>query len=741
MAEQRNFLLGYGERLTSAVKLERGGETTAPPYQFTQARDRLTPQFSSAAVEFATLPSEACPDNYAVGLLTIHPEYIAKSYFPATLLREARMEAIGSRPVRVKPEKWKKKKEPEESFTTQIYVSARRDDFAEFAQTLPTWSQAHPGANQLFEVEAFRAVRQTDRLQPVKAKVKEPVLEVVLHTTGLPNPGRILDAFEAYAESFNLKPDLDRRFQVGGLCFLPIQSPQELLSKLSQFAFLRTVRVMPTLRPLGPIIRSTPKNKPFAASLPTTGPLDKQLHGAIFDGGMGDAKALKQFVQVHELPGIGKEVDEYLDHGTGVTSAALFGPISKGTAVPQPYGRVDHYRVLDDRSANDPYDLYDTLKRIRSVLQSRKYSFVNLSIGPALPIEDRDVHAWTAVLDDLFSDGDTLATVAVGNSGEADWKSGNARVQVPSDSVNSLAVGAANSQGKSWTRAAYSSIGPGRSPGLIKPDLVAFGGSNPEPFYVLDRSISTFIPEAGTSYAAPNTFRMGMGLRAHFGNLLSPLAIRGLLVHSAEADENPSREVGWGRLPQHMDSLVVCGDGVARVVYQEELAPAQYLRAPIPLPSGNLEGMITISATFCIACETDPQDPSNYTRGGLEIFFRPHAEKLEEGKKEAKTTTFFRRSDYDTEKDLRHDAHKWETTLHRSRRFRATSLKDPVFDVHYQTRLTGRTAQGGDKIRYALIITVSAPGIPNLYDRIVQRYRTQLEPLSPVIDVPVQILR
>src|SRR4051794_5589400 len=110
MAEQRNFLLGYGERLTAPVQLERGMETTPPPYEFAQARDRLAPQFATAAVEFASLPAPACPDNYAVGLVTIHPEYIAKSYFPATFLREARMEAIGSRPAKVKPEKWKKKK-------------------------------------------------------------------------------------------------------------------------------------------------------------------------------------------------------------------------------------------------------------------------------------------------------------------------------------------------------------------------------------------------------------------------------------------------------------------------------------------------------------------------------------------------------------------------------------------------------------------------------------------------------
>ncbi len=736
MAEQRNFLLGYGERLTVPVQIEKGMEPSPPPYAFAEARSRLVPQFAQAAVELAQLPAAACPDDFAVGLVTIHPEYTAKSFFPGKLLREARMETIGSRPTRVQPEKWKKKKVPEEVPTTQLYVTARREDFATFAKSLPNWSELRTGADQLFEVEAFRALRPEDRIQPLAKRSTEPLLEIVLHVSGLPNPDRILEAFEAFSKSLNLDPDLDRRFEVGGLCFLPMRTPRALLPRISQFAFMRTAREMPGLRPL---IRAKSKFKPFPVALPKVAPLDKQLRAAVFDGGIRNDGSLMPFAQSHEPAGVASSVDEYVDHGTAVTSAVLFGPLIKGEELQRPYGIVDHYRVLDSESQNDPYELYDTLARIRDILQSRKYSFVNLSIGPALSVEDHDVHAWTAVLDELLSNGETLATIAVGNEGEKDWKSGNARVQVPSDSVNSLAIGAADSQAKEWKRAAYSCIGPGRSPGLIKPDLVAFGGSQDEPFFILDQSLSIALPESGTSFASPYALRMGMGVRAHFGTLLSPLAIKALLVHASDPSKIHPHEVGWGRVPKHLDSLVLCEEGVARVVYQGELTPAQYLRTPIPLPSGTLQGMITLTATFCFACETDPQDPSNYTRSGLDITFRPHADKYEEGKTHPKTSSFFRRSDYDTEKELRHDAHKWETTLHRRKSFQPASLKDPFFDVHYQTRQFGKASRGSDKIRYALIITVSAPKVKNLYDRIAQRYRTQLEPLQPIIEVPIQI--
>jgi hypothetical protein len=75
--------------------------------------------------------------------------------------------------------------------------------------------------------------------------------------------------------------------------------------------------------------------------------------------------------------------------------------------------------VLDvDTMNDDQRELYTVLERVQDVLESRpKYDFVNLSLGPDWPIEDNDVHAWTAVLDRLFSDGLTLPVIAVGNSG------------------------------------------------------------------------------------------------------------------------------------------------------------------------------------------------------------------------------------------------------------------------------------------------------------------------------------
>ena len=455
-----------------------------------------------------------------------------------------------------------------------------------------------------------------------------------------------------------------------------------------------------------------------------------------------DAK-LAQWVSRKKTKNLGSSVPEFQNHGTAVTSALLFGPLQDGVTPDRPYASVDHYRILDaDTMKDDQDELYTVLERIQDVLESRpKYDFVNLSLGPDLPIEDNDVHAWTAVLDQLFSDGMTLPAIAVGNSGELDRPSGNARIQTPADCVNALSVGGCDRIGAGWKRATYSSIGPGRSPGIMKPDGLAFGGSSREPYWVLNaEKPGAAMPITGTSFAAPTALRTAISLKAHFGKLLTPLAIKALLLHGCDDGGHDKTEVGWGRIPSDVNSIVLTDQHAAHIVYQGELRPASWVRMQIPLPRDPIAGIVEIAATFCFATLTDPQDPLNYTRSGLEVRFRPHDKKRKKTNQlHADASYFFQSKDVSVEEiDLRADAHKWETTLHKCRTLRGSGLRNPVFDVHYNARVGGRNALSANKIPYALVITITSRKTKNLYDKILLRYPTILEPLKPVIEIPLR---
>lgn len=730
-------MLGNGELLTKTIAAPKGAPTAPPPRTVEEARSRLVPMLTKTVSEMEGLPPKACPHNQTVAMVTLHPEYIAKSYHPGALLRAVDIEPVGSRPSRVKPEIWKKKREPEEVPSTELFVAGTIAAFHKLRDTLADTQIQIIGDKNLITLEQFRMMKPDDRILSIPSDIKEPLLEVVLHAT--PDRDWIIDGFTEYIRDFDSEPDLDRMLFAGGLCFLPLRTVRSALQQIARFSFIRAMRLMPKLRRLKPFTRTLVR-KNVSCALPSTPPLDTNLRVAVFDGGLPGQHPFGQWVQTPEIDGIGNPVPSYQDHGAAVTSALLFGSIPDDGVAPQPYAAIDHYRVLDDQSDQDPFELYDVLRRILAALQSGQYPFANLSLGPDLPIEDDEVHGWTAALDELLSDGTKLMTVAVGNTGDLDETSGNARVQVPSDCVNALAVGASDANGTQWSRAPYSSLGPGRSPGLVKPDVLAFGGSDQTPFMVVDASRpSRILSTTGTSFASPAALRMALAIRAHFGSRISPLALKAIVVHACEKHPRlDCKHVGWGRIPEDIDSYVVCPDGTARVLYQGELTPAQYIRAQIPLPVQVLTGMVSLRATLAFATETDPQDPGNYTRSGLDIVFRPHDAKLDKKTGQVKTRPFFQLKDFSTEQELRHQAHKWETTLHKEITMRGNSLQNAVFDIHYNARESGGPAKSAAKMRYALVVTVCAKKVPAIYDQIVQRFPTQLRPLTPIIQIPVR---
>jgi len=245
----------------------------------------------------------------------------------------------------------------------------------------------------------------------------------------------------------------------------------------------------------------------------------------------------------------------------------------------------------------------------------------------------------------------------------------------------------------------------------------------------------------GTSFASPYLLRNAVGVRAILGEDLTPLAIKALLVHAADPSTHDKLEVGWGKVPEDLMEIITCPTGVARVVYQGELKPGKYLRAPLPIPASGLQGDIRLKATFCYASPTDPQDAVAYTRAGLEIMFRPNDKKKEEGKSSAKTRSFFSVKKYATEAERRSDMGKWETVLHGNESMRGRSLDSPVFDIHYHARKAGGLTTSAGKIRYALIITIEASKHADLYNDILRTYTTTLVPIQPKVTLPVRLQR
>lgn len=596
-----------------------------------------------------------------------------------------------------------------------------------------------PEGQQFRQFEAVAVMDAQDRIR-AQENSTGTVFEVGLHVPVGEDAGELRSLFAAYAAAcgFSLNQEFD--FQAGRLLFVPVEGERRGLAALAQFSLMRVVRDMPRLRAARPIARSSPVTVSF--DLPAADPLSREPKVAVLDGGLPESHVLGDHVRRYFLADeSADDVPEYVAHGLAVTSALLFGAIEPGTRAARAYAPVDHHRVLDATSdEEDPYELYRTLNHVETVLLSRTYQFVNLSLGPDLCVDDDDVHAWTAVIDDILSDGETLMSVAVGNNGERDNDAALNRIQVPADSVNALAVGAVDHTTAGWSRATYSAVGPGRSPGRRKPDVVAFGGSAREYFHVAAPGPRPDLAATlGTSFAAPLALRSAVGIRAILGTDLSPLAIKALLIHGCDPhDTHGPTEVGWGKVRDDLGPLITCDDGMARIIYQGELRPGKFLRAPVPLPPGPLRGNVTLSATFCYASPVDPQDSNSYTKAGLSITFRPNADRRKPKAQYAASQTFFPAAQWRSEAEQRADLHKWETVLHACNTYRGSSLKEAVFDVHYNAREAGGPVSGAERIRYALVVTVHAPRHADLYEQVLEAH-TVLRALEPVISLPLSV--
>lgn len=738
------FIIGRGEVLTYEIPPPKSGGPKKHPYSLAEAKAELLPQIQTLTRQAHDLPAEACPQNIAVAMMTLHPAYIAKSFFPTGFLRQAGLTSIGSRTVRVTPRKEVRQKYPEQSDTTQLFISGTRDSIARLNSYIEQLVPNTKEALEFSEIESIAIMASIDRIKTSGTNLGRDVYEVGLHLIPDGSIDILRQSFVNYARQCGFETVIKYEFQVGGLLFIPIRGDRENLNALAKFTLLRVVRPMPSLRNMRPLTRA--HSIPISFKLPNTQPLPNEPSVAILDGGLPAEHVLKSYINKYlKSDESAFDVTDYLDHGLGVTSSFLFGPIEPGETAERPYSFVDHYRVLDGRSnEEDPYELYRTLGHVEEVLLSRQYQFINLSLGPDRSVEDDDVHAWTAVIDSLLSDGETLLTVAAGNNGERDSALGFDRVQIPADCVNALSVGASNITTGEWTRALYSARGPGRSPGRKKPDVVAFGGSPKEYFHVpIAGNQLELAGTMGTSFSAPLALRTAVGIRAVLGDEVHPLTIKALIINAAEKlDSSLSLDVGWGRVPRNINDIIMCGDGVARIIYQGELRPSKFLRAPIPLPPLELPGNVQLRATFCYSSPVDVQDAGAYTKAGLSITFRPHQnrKKIADGNiaKEASTKPFFSSADYRTEKEQRNDLGKWETVLHAERSFRGSSLDGATFDIHYNARDGGATPNANSEIiRYALVLTVIAPKCLSLYDDILSTHSV-LKAIEPKIAIPIR---
>ena len=222
---------------------------------------------------------------------------------------------------------------------------------------------------------------------------------------------------------------------------------------------------------------------------------------AVFDGGIHPTGENSLFgaVPTFDLTSEPATADG-LDHGTAVVGAAMFGLANAETTVRQPPCPIESVRVMPPREIPGDLAGYWILDQIVEAVRENDFGIVNLSIGPERAMEDsHEPDRWTSELDHLAWEHTVLFVVAAGNGGEQPQDLGLHRIQVPGDMVNGITVGACDSPppSRAWSRADYSSMGPGRHGNRVVPTGVQFGGTDMTLAY-----LSPVAPSEPTEYTS-----------------------------------------------------------------------------------------------------------------------------------------------------------------------------------------------------------------------------------------------
>lgn len=723
----RNVLIANGQELIGPMSWPQGGGPKWHPYTLADVQEVLRPQLIAMSRSARAVSKEYSPRGEITAQIVLHPTFLAKSHFPAGILRDAGLTILGSRSVRITP-RVDRSHVPGLHDTAEIMVAGTANEFEAMDQNLHDPALTIGRKEQFTHIETIHAYTSQAKLRLDPDTPWPDVVHLTLHA----NEGDtdILAALQTLV--VKLGGELTSRgFRfVSGLAFVGARLPADHVAKLARFERIRLVRSMPRLR--GELNLTTALRRTFPAlELPPPMPLAHAPRVAVFDG--GTAQAFGGHVTDFAAPNLPQAAINDLAHGVNVTSTLLFGPIDpKQAGVPAPRCRVDHHRVLP--SIDSPEQALDVLDRIITALHSariagRPYRFANISLGPIATFFDDDIHEWTSRLDTELADGSTLCTAAVGNNGALDGDL--ARIQPPGDAVNIFAIGAADTRRKKWARAHYSATGPGRSPGFVKPDVLAFGGSTADPLPVFSPLAGNVVAVGGTSFASPLALRTAIGVDVLSQTRFAPITLQSLLINAAEFRRRQKRkDVGWGRVPLDPESVLYTPLDVVRVVYQGLTRPGHPQKALIPIPRGLPSGTkVRIGATFCYRAPVDPAHAVNYTRAGLWV--RCY-------KAPDKPLPLFGTGMYKTEEELRRDAMRWDTVLNNCCTVEADDLEAPYFHINYQVRDESEAMRVEDAIPmpYALVVTLQAPGVVDLMMR-VQADFPVLQTLPIELQVPV----
>ncbi|KQR49179.1 hypothetical protein ASF87_10330 [Microbacterium sp. Leaf161] len=754
-----------GEELSQKTIRAAGGGEKHHPQSFDQAQQSLAPQVAQIRETLAALPEHLRAERVVIEA-EVFANYLANSYFPEDLVTQLKLRPLGSKVVEHGIQSL-----PSTGETDAVSKSFLLSADAEAVESMEAILSGNGGTKgakddlrQFTKIAVSSAHRATvaipdDELEPFEAVLHPDPDDSTVWERAAASEAT-LAKFQALVESVGGRVHLEENDTVDGLTFVALELPPARVDEVAAFNPLRSLTPAPKV-----VLANIDESEEAESTLPLPTGVRGLPEVLVFDGGVDETgRVFDGHVTAVNLTGKSL-VPEYARHGSAVTGAVLFGDVGNTRTLPEPAAHVTHYQILpgpDQDAAEFPW----VLRQIRQVVDTTDARIVNLSLGPEAPVEDREPHRWTAVLDKIAYERQILFVTAAGNNGAADAATGLNRVQSPADMVNGLCVGASDKPApeKDWDAAPYSGRGPGRPGARIQPAVLAFGGTPTRRFGRVRPNGDVVRDHEGTSYAAPLVTNALAKIAAQLDGRSDANTLRALAVHFAEkTDDHLLVDVGHGRLTSDVGDVLECAPSEATVIYQGVLKRDEVRAYPLPVPSTLNKGLVDIRWSLALSTATDSAEAGEYSKAGLELAFRPHADTysmrrkkvggsgddtvhvhvsdearvkrlVAEGWKLSKNPVTKQPKRSSRNEGARRDQGKWESLWRADTSMRATSLFEPRIDISHLTREGGRITTGTDDIEFSLVVTVSSRAKLPIYTDVQTEFSvlTALPVVTPI---------
>lgn len=721
-------ILGKGEEYVSPIKRDLGGPKKDTRPSFNDAQRDMLQGINQIKKSLNQLPDEYRVNNVIVNM-KMHVDYSAKSYHPNTLIKQSGAIEVGSKKWTKQVEKKNKK---ETKIGSEIFLRLTEEELNFLERNLKKDATEHLKGfiEDVRSVEDFYFDSHANLIHIFEDDWKQGRIELVIHPLDDDQDEALVKLLDLIEKFGGDRSKIKIRDYSPGPVFISAFVKRFTLEHILPFNPIRTAHPM-NFRGI-PEIRGGMSS--FKLPQPPQSKEQSSITVGMFDGGIDSENIFLQDYVTERNPIETEPNSDGLQHGTAVAGAMLYGNLNiydQNGSLPIPPVTVESYRVLPISDQND-IDLYEVIDVVEDVVPSRPdIKVYNLSVGPYGPIEDDHISRFTYVIDQLSENGDRWFSVAVGNDGNLK-QDDDRRVQAPADAVNSIGVGSYTfNQAGQKIRAPYSSIGDGREGCKVKPDIVAFGGSDLHPFHLVGLDGKHKWLAQGTSFSAPLITSKAAEIMGRC-NIADPLTARALLIHQAEhPDGKHDKYLGYGAVPDNLENILGCDSNKVTVIYRRSLLPKHHAKLEIPLVPGlDYEGMVDIDWTIAISTKTNPLNTENYTTACIVDTFHPNVntfnfttpgenpkkrnildnrEEVEhitsQGWIQSKLPASSSKNDrkYMTEQDRKNDF-KWDTISKRSDRKKYQGLDQPFLVIHAMER---NQVPSTDRLEYAIAVTVT----------------------------------